>query len=218
MVTAIAWAMATFGVGVPDSTACQDRKAIRLQIVRAVAITDELLDTTLAETVAIWARHNVVVCPIPSLSRPDHTEGQHWIKLVIRDVSANRIDGRTPRGRRALASIVLTNRGVPGDTIYASLDSAHHEIGAARFDHFPPEILGRLAARLLGQAIAHELGHYLLQSTRHSRTGLMRGSFGANDLLRSAPDLFRLEPEQAAAVAARLRTTSDTAASSQVRK
>ena len=212
VVTAIAWAIATFGVAVPDSTACQDSKAIRLQIIRAAAISDELLDTTLAETVAIWARHNVVVCPILSLSRPNDSEGQHWIKLVIRDVPANRIDGRTPRGRRALASIVLSNGGVPGDTIYASLDSAHHEIDAAQFDHFPPEILSRLAARLLGQAIAHELGHYLLQSTTHSRRGLMRSSFGANDLLRSAPDVFGLEPKQAAAVAARLRTTSGFAA------
>lgn len=218
MVTAIAWAVVTFGVGVPDFIVCQGSGAIRLQIIRAAAIPDELLDTALAETVAIWARHDVTVCPVRSFSRPNDHEGQHWVKLVIRDVPANRVDGRTPSGRRAIASIVLTDRRVPGDTIYGSLDSAHHEIDAAPFEHFPPEILNRLAARLLGQAIAHELGHYLLGSSSHSRRGLMRASLGGNDLLRSAPDAFRLEPEQAAAVTARLRTTSKTTAASAVRK
>lgn len=213
MVAAIALAITTLGVGVPDSTACQDSQAIRLQIVRAAAISDEALETILAETIAIWAPYDVSVCPILTLSRPDDTQGQRWIKLVIRNAPANRIDGRTPRGNRALASLPFIDRVTPGDTMYASLEAARHEVGAAQVEHFPPVVQDRLAAQLLGRAIAHELGHYLLGSTGHSRKGLMRASFGGRDLLTPEAGAFRLEAEQAAALTTRMRSTSRRAAS-----
>jgi hypothetical protein len=218
VVTAIVLAITTFGPGVPDFTACQDSRAIRLQIIRAAPITDETLDTILGEAIAIWAPYDVWLCPVLSLSRPNEDQGKHWIKLVIRDAPANRIDGRTPRGYRALASLMFKAPDTPADNMYASIGTARQEVAAARFDHFPPVIRERLAAQLLGRAIAHELGHYLLASTRHSRKGLMRASLSGSDLLTVDAGAFRLEPQQAAALAARMQTTSRMASSSPSRK
>jgi len=214
VVAAIALAITTFGVAVPDSTACHDSQAIRLQIIRAAPIADRALDTILAETLAIWAAYDVAVCPVLTLSRPDDDRGQQWIKLIIRNAPANRIDGRTPRGNRALASLPFVDRVTPGDTVYASLDAARQEVEAAEVEHFPPVVQERLVAQLLGRAIAHELGHYLLGSTKHSSKGLMRASFGGTDLLTPDAGAFRLEAEQAAALATRMRSTSRRAASS----
>jgi hypothetical protein len=40
-------------------------------------------------------------------------------------------------------------------------------------------------AKVLGHAIAHEIGHLLLGSNAHSPTGLMRGKWGPKDLQRA---------------------------------
>ena len=49
--------------------------------------------------------------------------------------------------------------------------------------------------RMLGVALAHELAHYLLDTEKHSRRGLLRQTLTARDL--EQPDLTRLELSQA---------------------
>jgi len=53
--------------------------------------------------------------------------------------------------------------------------------------------------RVLGRALAHEVGHYLLRSEVHSREGLMRANQPIGDLAASGADaLFVLTPEEQA--------------------
>jgi len=49
---------------------------------------------------------------------------------------------------------------------------------------------------LLGLAIAHEMGHLLLGSDSHSRTGIMRPNWGPDDYRRFAPDQWCFTPHQ----------------------
>jgi hypothetical protein len=61
--------------------------------------------------------------------------------------------------------------------------------------------------RLLGRSLAHELGHYLLGSTRHTEEGLMRASYGQQDgKRRTRLGLFALDEQQAATVERTLTT------------
>lgn len=50
--------------------------------------------------------------------------------------------------------------------------------------------------RILGVALAHELGHYLLDSARHSSAGLLRETLGIEDLARPTQGHLRLTNEQ----------------------
>ena len=52
------------------------------------------------------------------------------------------------------------------------------------------------AARLVGRAIAHELGHYLLRSRAHTPAGLMRPVFSAHEGTVPLLDRYRLERRQ----------------------
>jgi hypothetical protein len=52
--------------------------------------------------------------------------------------------------------------------------------------------------------MAHELGHLLLQSMEHSRTGLMRSRWGKEELLRAASGRLLFTAEQATAITERL--------------
>lgn len=166
---------------------------IWLQIVPAASIRKDALERVAAETRSIWAPYNVIVLPTFALSDLDRREGDHRIRLIVRDAPANRIDGRAPRGFRGLASITFDGPA-PSDVVYASIDCARAAVGAAGLEGLAPEVRSRLAARLLGRAVAHELGHYILGSKAHSKRGLMRASFGPAELMAEEHHGFRLEP------------------------
>lgn len=62
-----------------------------------------------------------------------------------------------------------------------------------------PTILRQVVlGRVLGRALAHEIGHFLLRSRGHSQIGLMRANQSIADL--AAPERFRfnLSPDEVA--------------------
>jgi hypothetical protein len=62
-----------------------------------------------------------------------------------------------------------------------------------------PEALTRLLlAKFLGRILAHELGHVLLNSTRHQPKGLMRAHFRPQDVLSAPISTYTLDPEERA--------------------
>jgi hypothetical protein len=56
---------------------------------------------------------------------------------------------------------------------------------------------------VLGRAVAHEIGHYLLQSNAHSAQGLMRASIDAREFADLRTGSFRLDRESQAYLSAR---------------
>jgi hypothetical protein len=80
-------------------------------------------------------------------------------------------------------------------TVFA--DRVHRAAARARSD----------AAILLGRAVAHEVGHLLIGSSRHSRRGLMRAWWSDSELQRDRDYDWQFSPRQVsrlrAAVAAR---------------
>jgi hypothetical protein len=57
--------------------------------------------------------------------------------------------------------------------------------------------------RLLGRIVAHELGHALLTTMVHSKTGLMRPVFGLKDVLSDDERLSDLTPVESNRLAMR---------------
>ena len=66
--------------------------------------------------------------------------------------------------------------------------------------HWPRGTRERLIAQAIGRVAAHELGHYLLQSARHSETGLMRPQYSTEELVGPSLARFRLTADQMTAV------------------
>ena len=57
-------------------------------------------------------------------------------------------------------------------------------------------------AQILGHAIAHEIGHLLLNLESHSATGIMRGDWDLNDLQGVASGFLLFTPQQAEVIRA----------------
>jgi hypothetical protein len=88
----------------------------------------------------------------------------------------------------ALASIAAALRIVQGDPERQLLDlTAMHQYK-----------LGIV----LGRAVAHEIGHYLLQTNDHAEYGLMRASIDAREFADLRTGAFRLDRESQAHLAA----------------
>jgi len=200
MVSAVILA-ATIGMSATDSINCSDRAAtadprqpvhIVLQIVAPASAEPGVLRSMGDAAAAIWAPHDVLISPDFTKSRPEDRDGE-WITVVFRNQPANRIDGRPARGYPALASLVFTEDG-PGDVIYASFETALRMIRDAGIGRGAASVEEAFAATLLGRAIAHELGHFLLKSPRHTRSGLMRASFKALDSTSRDRERYALSP------------------------
>lgn len=99
--------------------------------------------------------------------------------------------------------------GTPGSTL--TIDA---EIVAAMvretpmnrlsLDAFPPALADQMVRRALGRVLAHEIGHFLLASPAHSRSGLMRPSFSGRLLGEFDRTAFRLDASALPRLRARL--------------
>ena len=78
----------------------------------------------------------------------------------------------------------------------AELIAARTLLHASRWGALPQMVQRTFLVRALARAIAHELGHYLLESRTHSAHGLMRGHLTAEDIMQPLHSSDRLEPAQ----------------------
>jgi hypothetical protein len=69
-----------------------------------------------------------------------------------------------------------------------------------RIDQLPAGIRQEFVTRLVGWSAAHELGHYLLRTSAHSASGLMKARLTAEEVMRNDRASQRLEPQQVEAL------------------
>lgn len=73
-----------------------------------------------------------------------------------------------------------------------------------------PDVLDHRLGVVLGRAVAHEIGHYLLNTNTHATRGLMRASFDSREFTDLRGGVFDLDEE----AGARLLATTDPASPS----
>lgn len=94
---------------------------------------------------------------------------------------------------------VAATRVVSGQVsgpIYVSVDAAERVVRAASPPYSTPALAGNMVTRVIGRALAHELAHFLLNTRVHSRQGLLRARFKADDFVSPGLEGFRLDDEQ----------------------
>jgi hypothetical protein len=157
----------------------------------APGVTDALVHRICAEASAIWESAGIVFACRRVVSE---AEADNWpLDIIIDDhrasveshgalgwitFTANRPDRSIHLSRACADDLVRTTPGLNDKTI------ASHET---------------LIGRALGRALAHELGHYLLQSKAHTSRGLMRRVWSSDDSFAISRTGFQLTGEQRAA-------------------
>jgi hypothetical protein len=163
----------------------------------------KLQTTAMAEVRFIWARHGVDVRAVGV----DEVARDRAIRLTVNSED----DVYRPVRSEALGSIRFRDgEPQPAIALYlnaiATLVSTTTPLGLRERD-WPTELHDVIVGRVVGRALAHEIGHFLLRSRDHSATGLMRALQRATDLvsedrgrfLLTATDAARLVPTAATA-------------------
>jgi hypothetical protein len=142
-------------------------------------VSGQALNTLQAEATRIWIRHGVSLTwkqPVPGTCPT-------IVSIVFDERELLKLAG----GMRdsALARTVFLGRA---QTIYVSVPRAFTMLSQVNQRNRVINSGGERDFRggtLLGRVVAHELGHVLLTTTKHSETGLMRPEFGLHDVLSS---------------------------------
>lgn len=148
------------------------------------------------EVTTIWAPYGVdirVVTHAAGAARSD--------AIPLRVTLVDRSDPRLPT--ETLGSIDFHD-GTPEPSIVLYPASTSELVSWALIGHaheWPAAMHDRLFGRVLGRALAHEIGHFLLRRQGHSSKGLMRAQQQVPDLMRedrsccilSAADVLALD-------------------------
>ena len=146
-----------------------------------------------AEVDAIWNRYEIDVLWEPL---------REWDQQTLPDLWVQFVDGRAPFARReegeAIAWLRFDN-GAPTHRIQVSKTAAAALLattswaGGSRAVIDGPVGLRSVAfGRIVGRALAHEIGHYLLASPRHADRGLMQALISSKDLVSPGTSIFTL--------------------------
>lgn len=170
-------------------------EAVHVDLDFGVGQSSAIASGALAEAAAVWLPYNVWLHRAPA----PHERG-----FAVRVTIADRPPSNAP-DPRAIGSIEFRD-GVPTPQITLYQQRAWEVICAlagSTAEHWPVSYRDLVLGRVLGRALAHELGHYLLQSRQHSADGLMRPAQSIADLMAVNRARLFLTPEDIRALSAK---------------
>jgi hypothetical protein len=152
---------------------------LRIDIVfSGLPMVPRLESVAMEEAASIWSPYNVDLHEGHVNEMPDDMT----IRLVV--ILAPRQDQHVPsaalgsirfRGERPESAILMYPHTI--DQIVSECPQAQRDRG------WPAAYHDVLAGRVLGRALAHEIGHFLLRSRYHASSGLMRAIHRSADLV-----------------------------------
>lgn len=171
--------------------------AIDLQVQARVAWEASDLKLLTDEVEHIWAPYGLTLC-WTQRSNPCAGWGVRLTVVVADDLPRKVM----PAGLvEPIVGRILFDAGGPSTDIALSLSAARGLVTrATRQGDWPGGAWNALVPRVLGRALAHEIGHYVLQSRGHARTGLMTASFRPYEVTFGPTSWFRLTPDAVAAL------------------
>ncbi len=147
-----------------------------------------------SEATRIWLREGIAL----NWSQPAQAACDSIVPIVFDQAKLRRLADRA-----ALAATEFAGRT---RTIYVSAPRAFQMVRNLNVRLSTFQNVGERDVRggtLMGRAVAHELGHVLLETTRHSATGLMRPIFEVKDAFSPDPEATELLPAQSDRLAMR---------------
>ncbi|MGE5242602.1 MAG: hypothetical protein ACM3SQ_00055 [Betaproteobacteria bacterium] len=170
----------------------------------ASTIDPALITRTLDEAAAIWRDAGITFDwhLMPMVAYPD-PHARPLLVIVDDEVGRPR-DGGLPIGW-----VVFDGDHDPEPQLHVSRRNARRLLqlmrqdpGGERMPRLEEEVL---LGRAMGRALAHELGHYLFASKRHTPRGLMASQRSAAEMFGSTHGGYWIQDDQRLAAAARIR-------------
>jgi hypothetical protein len=171
--------------------------------IQGVALPPAFVSAAIEEAADIWSAYGVEI-RIPDVN---DAEQDRPVRLAV-------TLSPPPEALRAgtLGSIVFKG-DAPEPTIELYPSAASALVAGIAFNSlgepWPAGLKDRAVARVLGRALAHEVGHFLLRSKRHSTDGLMKAKLVASDLASPDRRRFALSADDVRQFRAMMLSTSE---------
>jgi hypothetical protein len=161
-----------------------------------LTVSDELSPLTrrvlVRETDNIWRDARVELRWLPG----DAPEAGDSLRVLVTTGVAKRTAG----SRWAVGELLrFEDRSAIATASITSAERIVAESQAFQLTDVPVMRQYRLGV-VLGRAVAHEIGHYLLQTNQHAQYGLMRASIDAREFADIRTGAFRLDRESQASL------------------
>jgi hypothetical protein len=162
-------------------------RVVRVKIYNQSRMSARDIDAFVDVANRIWVAYGVSLQPQDD---PD----------AVAVVLSNRRDPRDEAGPIVLGTTLFAHGHA---TPYINLSlAAAQEVAAGADDGGPPfgtrpqVQQNAIVVRILGVALAHEMGHYLLDTATHSSAGLLKRGLPSNDMARAEPARLQLTAAQ----------------------
>jgi hypothetical protein len=173
-------------------TSARSRENAPLSLTLVVAATpgvsNTIVNRALNEATAIWRTAGVALQWHRS-NGSSRASNPSTVDVVLDDARGSASGGDLPIGW-----INFNSSGTPEGIVHLSYRNVSQLIDASdAYRNRPTSYKELLAARALGRALAHELGHQLTASKMHSPSGLMKGRRLIEELFSPARSGFLLD-------------------------
>jgi hypothetical protein len=213
MMTTLAAAALALAVSQPNADpnaappAMEDAPPMTVNVYPSRSISPHLVTETLHEAGAVWNDAGITLSwrVVPG-GKAEYSATPH---VVINDDPGRKSSG----GQLPIGWVQFHRPDEPDQEVHVSrangLKLLKTAVGLGRsMESMPPTEINVLLGRMLGRALAHELGHFLLRSRVHTNRGLMRTGRAIREFLAVGRRGFEVDAAQRSAAAARIRQMS----------
>lgn len=161
---------------------------VDVRLTTAPALSATARANLVREAEAIWRRAGVRLRWVFEANLDPPADAALQVLVVKHDSAANDDDRHWQVGQLLVA---------PADRFVAvaSIAAAERALELATTPLEPAMLRQRRLGLVLGRAVAHELGHFLLNTSSHGRSGLMRACIGADEMADLRSGAFFLDAE-----------------------
>jgi hypothetical protein len=168
----------------------EDADCVVWAVMRGGTLTGSQMTTAQREVERIWFAYGVKFTWHDRLPHADEAPGQR--PVVIRLDEQNFQTTIASRAPNALGATLKVGERFM-QVIFISPRAAAEKVRGVVSYTDAPVLHEYLLARFIGRVIAHEFGHLMLNTTRHSSEGLMRHEFSRRDVLTDTAMNFHLD-------------------------
>lgn len=190
------------GLTAADTSHVQPR--LELQLIAVPTLSEAARTAMMKEATAIWRAHGVWIESLPAVDVRSTAGNRLRVMVVDRRPSESQSDKPFTVGE-----LVRPSNGQPVAMI--SIESAQRLLASVRgrqgYDLLPVD--QQRLGLVLGRALAHEIGHYLLDTHTHARDGLMRPQFNALEFTERGDRTFALDRLASEWLKARMTANTD---------
>lgn len=168
--------------------------AVRLHLIDRAGLAPEARIELMREAVAPWRAVDASVEWVKDMPVRPAGLGDPKDLYVVLEADTGETTGGGPL---PMASILFV-KGQPTTRITVHAGHVARRLAEARIDDLPfaerPRLVrDRMLGRVLGRAVAHEVGHFLYGSREHTPSGLMRASHRIEHLMEPGHPMFSIK-------------------------